>query len=297
MLALLGVVGLASISIQLLIRFEFAQSALLYVAVPYVVAVLITLFRPLHKPDTWWREYLSHSTTALVIFLASSAVLFEGFICVLFFMPIYFLGVSVAFVARWIRVTRANRHGRTYAHALPILIAFLSLEGTSEMTTVDRYNIATATATTSASPASILANLAAPIEVPSSDDWMLGVFPMPVAIEAGSLNAGDVHRVHTRYHRWFFTNTHEGVIELRIDSVTPERVTATFVRDTSYFSSYVTLIGSEITISTGKDDQTDVCLSIYYERRLDPAWYFQPIQQYAMETMAAHLIQEVMIRD
>jgi hypothetical protein len=157
--------------------------------------------------------------------------------------------------------------------------------------------MATATATVSLSPEELLQNLATPFELPSSDDWMLGLFPMPHSIEAGSLEVGDIHRVHTRYHRWFVTNTHEGVIELHIDSVTPERITLSFVRDTSFFSSYVTLIGSDIQLVTDENGLTHVSLTVSYERRLDPAWYFQPVQQYAMRAMANHLIEEVIIRD
>lgn len=297
MLAVLFIAGLASLAIHQLIRYDMDHTALLYLAVPYGVAVLITLLRPYGQHDKWWQRYLSHSVTALVVFLASSAVLFEGFICVLFFMPIYFFGVTLAFIASWIAVARDARRSKTYATAIPLLVTLFSFEGTSEVTTFDRHNMATATATVSLSRQEMLQNLATPFELPSSDNWMLGLFPMPYSIEAGSLEVGDIHRVHTRYHRWFVTNTHEGLIELRIDSVTPERVTVSFVRDTSFFSSYVRLIGSDIQFVTDENGLTHVSLTVSYERRLDPAWYFQPVQQYAMQAMAGHLIDEVIIRD
>lgn len=297
MVTLLIIVGVASLAIQLLLRYEYDHSALLYLAVPYGVAVLITLLRPYEEPDNWWRGYVSHSVSALVVFLASSVVLFEGFICVLFFMPIYFLVVTLAFLANWIAVAIRARRSKTYATAIPLLIAILSLEGTSESTTFERLNTATASATTSHSPELLLQNLARPFVLAESDHWMLGLFPMPHTIEAGSLQVGDIHRVHTRYHRWFVTNTHEGQIALRIDAVTPRSVSASFIRDTSYFSSYVRLIGSEVNLETDANGLTHVSITVSYERRLDPAWYFQPIQQYAIQTMAAHLIEEILIRD
>lgn len=297
MIALLIIAGLASGVIQLLGYFDYGHSAMLYLAVPYGVAVLITLLRPYGEHDKWWERYISHSVSALVVFLMSSVVLFEGFICVVYFMPIYFFGVTLAFVASWIAVAWNARNSKTYSLAIPVLIALLSIEGTSDVTTFERHNTATATAVTAVSPQELLENLAAPFELPASDNWMLGLFPMPYDIEAGSLQAGDIHRVHTRYHRWFVTNTHEGAIELRIDSVTTERVMVSFISDTSYFSSYVRLIGSEIQFTTDEHGLTHVSLTISYERRLDPAWYFQPVQQYAMETTAAHLIEEVLLRD
>lgn len=297
MIALLIVAGLASIVIRLLVRNDLDHTAMLYVAVPYGVAVLITLIRPYGDHDKWWEGYISHSASALVVFLMSSVVLFEGFICVLFFIPIYFLGVTLAFVAHWITVTWAARKSRTFSLAIPLLVAALSIEGTSAVTTLDRSATGTAVAITEKSPQQLLHNLATPFELPASSDWMLSLFPMPHAIEAGSLQPGDVHRVHTRYHRWFVTNTHEGIIELRIDSVTPEQVTVSVVRDTSYFSNYVRLIGSEIRFAVDQQGRTEVSLDIRYERRLDPAWYFRPIQKHAMDAMASHLIEEVLIRD
>lgn len=297
MIGLLLIAGLASLTIQLLGRYEYDHTAMLYLAVPYGVAVLITLIRPYGDHDTWWERYISHAVSALVVFLMSSVVLFEGFICVLFFMPIYFLGVTLAFIASWIAVSRDARRSRTYSLAIPMLVAILSVEGTSDVTTLERHNTATATTVTTTSPQELLHQLATPFELPPSNNWMLGLFPMPHTIEAGSLEVGDLHRVHTRYHRWFVTNTHEGVIEVRIDTVTPERVTISFVRDTSYFSSYVRLISSDIELVSDANSLTHVSLTIRYERRLDPAWYFQPIQAYAMKMMATHLINEVLIRD
>lgn len=297
MIGLLVIAGLASIAIQLLGRHDLDHTALLYLAVPYSVAVLITLLRPYGDPDKWWETYVSHSVSALVVFLMSSVVLFEGFICVLFFIPIYFIGVTLAFIAHGLVMAWDARKGKTYSVAIPLLVAVLSVEGTTEVTTFDRHATATAVAVTNLTPPELLSNLGTPFELPESSDWVLGLFPMPYRIEAGSLRPGDVHRVYTRYHRWFVTNTHEGVIDLRIDSVSPEHVTVSFVRDTSYFSTYVRLVTSEFRFVTDEHGQTTVSLTIHYERRLDPAWYFQPIQAHAMESMAYHLIKEVLIRD
>ncbi len=296
-LGLLAIAGIASIAIQLLIRTNYDHSALLYLAVPYVVAVLITLLRPYDKSQYWWQQYLSHALSALVVFLGSSVLLFEGFLCVLFFMPIYFVGVTLAFLAHWVGISWDNRRGKTYANAIPLLIATLAVEGTTEHTTVDRSNVATAEVLTNLSSEELLSNLAQPFALPPSNDWMLGIFPMPYDIQAGTLNVGDVHRAKLRYKRWFVTNVHNGEIAIRIDSVESDRVTASFIKDTSYFSNYLTLTGSDIRFAATEQGTTKVTLSIAYERELDPAWYFQPIQQYAVAAMAEHLVQQFLIRE
>ena len=296
-LGTLIIVGLASSAIILLARQDLHTTAVLYLAVPYSVAVLITMLRPYHKPQTWWGGYISHSVSALVVFLGSSILLMEGFICVLFFIPIYLLFVTLAFVTHALHRVCTKRTAKTHASAIPLLVVLLSTEGTSELTTFDRFNAASATATTVVAREDLLQNLADPVVPSRSGDWMLGIFPMPHTIEGGSLKVGSVHRLHTRYRRWFVTNTHEGIIELRIDEASPGRVRATFVSDTSHFSSYVKLLESDIRLEPGTNGQTHVSLTITYERRLDPAWYFQPIQQYAMTAMARHVIQEVIIRE
>ncbi len=296
MLGLLGITGIASLVINALREFSYDTSALMYIAVPYGVALLITFLRPYGRYASPWSKYFSHLVSTLVVFLASSVILFEGFICVLFFLPIYILCASAVFLITYWGVSE-NSNARASATVLAVVFLLLSMEGVTGATTFDRLNAATASTVAPMSSAALLTNLATPFSLAASDDWMLGVFPMPHRIEAGSLKPGDVHRIHTRYHRWFVTNTHEGEIHLRIDSVTPDRVTTSVVHDSSYVSSYVRLIGTEIRLAPIDSASTRITLTVHYERLLDPTWYFQPMQQYAMKTMASHLIDEVMIRE
>ena len=43
-------------------------------------------------------------------------------------------------------------------------------------------------------------------------------------------------------------------------------------------------------------NRTEITLRLDYRRNLDPAWYFHPLQQFAMREMAAFFIDEVLIR-
>jgi len=125
---------------------------------------------------------------------------------------------------------------------------------------------------------------------------MIAIFPMPYRIDAGSLNAGDVHKIYTRYHRWFISNTHNGDAELIIKSVSDYNVKTEIRNDTTYFSTYLKTLGTEISLIPLSVGGTEIRLRIDFERRLDPAWYFQPIQKFAVSRMAELLIEEVMIR-
>ena len=295
-LATLLIIGIASVTIRLLMAYEMHRSAVLYLAVPYAVAILITLMRPYQRNDNWWQRYFSHTVSALVVFLGSSIVLFEGFICVLFFMPIYFGVVSIAFIVQWIAVSWQDRKSRTLATAIPLLVMLLSLEGTSEPFSLARENTVTATVITHKSTAELFGNLASPFDLRKERHWLLSLFPMPYEIQAGSLVPGDIHVVHTRYHRWFVANTYEGEMRLLIERVGPDTVSVRYLSDTSYFSSYLTLVHSRIQMKPA-GNSTQVSLHIHYERELHPAWYFQPIQRFAVARMAEFLLQEVVIRD
>lgn len=295
--ALILLIGVASIAVRVLIHYEFDNSALLYIGIPYLISLAIVIYKPIETREEWWHQYRDHSLTALVVFLASSVVLFEGFICVLFFLPIYFLAVSIAFFISWISATRKRRRGSTYISVLPLLLIGASLEGTSDTLSMNRDSHVIVTKVANMSPRDVMRNIAEPFDLQKDRHWMLSIFPMPYEIEAGSLNPGDIHVVRTRYHRWFFTNTHEGELQLQIVDVEENRIRTRFIYDSTFFSSYLTPVGTEITLVELSPGKTEITLKIDYRRELDPAWYFHPLQQYGVTKMADFLIDEVMIRD
>lgn len=296
-LAVIITIGIASLLIRMLMRYDFDNSALLYVGIPFLISLAIVAFRPPSSREKWWHAYRDHAYIALIIFLSSSIVLFEGFVCVLFFMPIYFLVVSVGFLIAWYNNTRSARGGKTYISILPLLVLATSLEGTSDFLSFERESHVTVTKTASLSRDEILRNMAQPIDLQKDRGWLISIFPMPYRIEAGSLNPGDIHRVYTRYHHWFVTNTHEGEMHLQIVDVQPDRIETRFVFDSTYFSSYLTAIGTEISLVEIAPRKTQISLRIDYERKLDPAWYFHPLEQLGVGQMASFLIDEVMIRE
>lgn len=293
----LALIGISSLIIRMLMQYEFHTSALLYVGLPYMIAFFIVATQPMSEKDVWWYKYRDHNVTAMVIFLASSIVLFEGFVCILFFMPIYFFVVWIVFLINRLSRNSKNGGGKMYSSVIPILILLSAFEGVSENLSFDRDSSVVVSKITNRSAAEIMDNLAQPIALEKDRHWLLSIFPMPYEIQAGSLNAGDIHLVKTRYHRWFVTNTHEGELRLKIVEATDKKVRTQFLDDTTFFSAYLTPIGTEITLDEISENQTSITLRIDYRRKLDPAWYFHPLQQFAVNKMAEFLIDEVMIRE
>lgn len=277
---------------HLLSRNELYHSSLLYILIPYLISVAITLFRPAKAGEGLLQQYTSHILTALSILLSTSILIGEGFICVTFFAPIYILVVSVTYLIRaW------SKNKRTYSTVLPALIVVLSLEGTMPSLSLPRDTFVEITRSTSLSPEQIKSNLAKPFNLQKQRHWLISIFPMPYRIDAGSLNEGDIHTVYTRYHRWFFTNTHEGQARLLIEKVNQHKVVTRVLSDDTYFTNYLEGSGTEINLTPNAEGGTDITLKLFYSRKLDPAWYFYPLMKFGVDKMGELIIDELMLRD
>jgi len=278
-LTYLTIIGLLALWFKYLTHKGIYNSAMLYVLVPYVVSVLITLFRTAKAPKGLFSEFFSHVLTAITILFSTSILVGEGFICILFFAPIYLIIVSLTYVL----LALLGNKDKKYSFALPVLFIALSMEGTTGSLSLSRENSIEVTQST---------NLTV-----KERNWLIAIFPMPYHIEAGSLQAGDVHTVYTRYHRWFITNTHEGKAELLIEEVSENKIKTRVLSDDTYFSTYLNGSGTEIELLPNELGGTDITLRIHYRRNLDPAWYFHPLQKYGVTRMGEFLIQEIMVRN
>lgn len=291
---ILIMIALASLAVRALIGYQFHESALLYVGIPFIIAMMLILLRPLGEVS-WKKRYLILIIDAFIVMLGSSVVLFEGFVCVVMFMPIYLLILLIIFIAEAFR-QRSKKNGRhtLSMHILPALVLFSSFEGVNTDFSFDRAESVSVTRVVPISVAEIKQNLQQPMDLQTSRPWFLSLFPMPYKINAGSLKSGDVHEIHFRYYRWFVTNAHEGKMRLEISQVSADHIKTTFLEDTSYFSNYLHLKGTEISLKALDSNSTQVTLQIDYERTLDPYWYFSPVSRYGVTKTADFLITEVL---
>lgn len=289
---LLIIIGAASLLVRLLIGYDFHESALLYIGIPYLVAVVLSLYLPHQDGASLGARYGRLLMYNLVVMLGSSIVLFEGFICVLMFLPIFLLFVLIAFIVDYCRL-KLGRSGLSVHIASGLAVAALAMEGAMPGWEQPRFEAVTATAVVDSDPAGIHQKLAQPIEFVNEPSGFLRLFEMPSKVFAGSLNEGDVHVIEYTYRRWFLTNTHQGSARLLIKHVEPDKIETEFLSDDSYLSNYLRLLGTSIELSPVADQKTRVTLTVRYDRKLDPAWYFGPLQRFAVKQMARHLIATV----
>lgn len=291
------IIGGCFFVIRLILDSYFANSAVLYVFVPFSIAVIIHTYIPFRETKSVHGRILNHIRNATIVMFATSAFLFEGFVCVLMFMPIYYVMVLIGYLFM-IGEEKSGRNTRgPRAYTLPILVIALSLEGVIPATTIDRRSEASYSAIVAAGVPMLKANMAEPILFEQDRDWFISVFPSPVDVAAGSLNPGDIHTLKFTYKRWFFTNTHQGEMQLRIEEVGSHRIRTSIIKNTSYLANYLKIKGTEVRFSEIDDGHTQVSIHIHYDRLLDPSWYFGPMQQLAVEQSARYLLETVIARE
>lgn len=298
MVFILFSIAIASLAVRLLMNYRFHESALLYVGLPFVIAIALILLRSPAENIGWKRRYLNHLIDALIILLGSSVLLFEGFVCVAMFIPIYLAIMLFIFVFDLIRRwAKGKKRNHLSMHILPVLIALSSLEGVIPSLSFEREEQVVVTRVVTAGIAEIKHNLQLPMDLRKPRPWFLYLFPMPYEIQAASLTPGDVHKIHYRYYRWFVTNVHEGHMSLEIAEVEEDRVKTRILEDSSYIANYLHIKGTEIRLQKIDDTHTRVTLQIDFTRTLDPYWYFAPLERYGVGKAAEFLISEVIARE
>jgi len=299
---ILLVVGVSTLALRFLLDSAFATTTLVYIAVPFLISVALAFFTKNSESVSLGARYVNHLRMSTIVFLATSVILFEGFICVVMFMPIYYSFVSVGFAASALfeppkDKQSANDLNNTFkAYALPVIVLMLVTEGLTPMTTVERNGTATYVAESDQSIEQLQANMAKPIAFGEDRHWFLKLFPLPDQVFAGSLKQGDVHKLHFTYNRWIFTNEHKGEMHVKIAKVSADHIRTEITRNDSYLANYMRIDGTDVRFTPLPNGKTRVALTVRYERSLDPAWYFGPMQHVAARQSAKQFLTDIIMR-
>jgi len=270
---------------------------MLYVAVPYLIALGLLVFTRSPAGTGTGSRYVKHMRESMIVLLGTSAVLHEGFLCVLFVIPIYIVISTIAYIFAALFRTATTRKGKVYSSVIPVLLLLSSAEGITPQYTAQTRHEVSANRVIALTPGQIKRNLARSMQITRSDNALLSLFPMPYRIEAGTLRPGDIHRAYYRYDKWIVANSHEGLAEFRITEVSDHDIRMELTQDTSYISHYMDIQGTHISMHPVDANHTDVRLTVIYDRLLSPAWYFGPLQTYAVEKMTELLLKEVIAHE
>ncbi len=282
----------SALGLRLLGKLEMETTGLLYIGLPVVIAWTLLAFGRPDPGQSWVVRYKQGALDGLAILLGSAAAVFEGYLCLLFTLPLYFVVLlSVFAIHALLRKVLGEDKAKVAGFSAPLLLFTFALEGTSESLTFDRQQTVFAETSVAASPSYIKQRFSQSFELDHPGFSMLGLFPMPAEVEnSAPLIEGSVHRITYRYAGWVFFNVHEGSVELVVAKAGPNYVTVHYRNDDSYISNYLTLQRARLEMRPQSDGTTAVRLYISYRRDLDPAWYFGPLQRFAVRQMAAHIL-------
>jgi hypothetical protein len=260
------VVAFGSVMFVSMVAAGRADSALLFVGLPVLLAVALVLL-----PGRTTHGRVFQLTTVLL--LLSAVALHEGAICVILAAPLVY-GMAHGATAL---MRLYQRSSRPYA-LLPVPLLLLSaVEGTSDQVRLHPEQTVTATRVVAATADEVLQHLTRgpqPTNVRSFPLRVLGV-PTPRHVTPGGLAPGD---------QWVFhyagtSHGSGGETVTRVTAAAANQLEFEVVSDTAITSRWMVWQGASVSWRAVDAHRTEVSLTLTYRRRLDPSWYFGPLQQ------------------
>jgi hypothetical protein len=301
--ALIGAVALASLAYRLLVAQGLQQSAALFVGLPALLAIVVVFAV---SP----RSAVGVACKAVTVgLLVSLLFLGEGMVCVAMSAPLFYLvAVVIATAMDWAH-QRRDKSATTFSCLLVLALIPMSLEGVTELTTLDREETVAASRVVHDSPQAVARAL---FEPPRFDRvrplYLRAGFPSPASIRiersagpstslnAASLRAGQMRWVIQLRGGEMRLNGMEprtGDLILELEEARPGLVRWRAVSDTSHMTHF--LLWREVIVQWEPVDAhtTKVTWTLRYRRGLDPSWYFGPMERYAVRLAAGYLIDAV----
>jgi hypothetical protein len=286
---ILGAVVLAlfavSVAYRLLVLQKLEHTSLVFVGIPAFLAFMLLQTRP--------QTAIGTINKVIAIALCLSGVLFgETLICILLAAPIFFLvGTIVGAAINWIR----GRHGPDDPRAtrwratLALTVLPFSVEGVAPGFEFARDEQVTATRIVTASPAAVRDALAATPRFDRALPPFLRIgFPIPVHTSGSGLRVGDRRTIELTHGEH-----HSGALVLAVSEVDASSVRFAAVSDSSYIMHWLAWQHATVSWEPIDATRTRVTWTLGYRRRLDPAWYFAPLERYGAFVAAGYLIESL----
>jgi hypothetical protein len=265
---------------------HFEHSSLVFIGLPAVLALAAVL---LPRPATAKGAIVRAVTVALLL----SGVLFgEGFVCIVMAAPLFYaVGLLIGAVVDYLGRDR-EQPPRALSCVLMLAVMPFSLEGVVPGLEFARVARVTVEQVVSGSPAQVEAALA---RTPCFDRTLPAFFrrlrfPTPGATSGEGLQVGDrrtVEFLHTAHN----AGHHPGLLTLEVRAREPGRVLFVMREDSSYLTHWLSWQSADVTWQEIAPGRTRVRWMLTYRRRLDPAWYFAPLERYGVRLAGGYLIE------
>lgn len=272
---LLLVLVTLSITFRVLTGLHLQHTSLIFVGLPALLAWIVASSTP---PSSATGSVMRTTTLALLV---SWIFLGEAWICVLMAAPIFYLVAGCIALVRK-RFGGGSRHVGITA----LLILPLSLEGVTPELSVARARMVVVEDTVDASIDEVRAALAA---TPRFDRelplfFRLG-FPTPGSTRGEGLTVGDQRSVVFAH-----SGHHDGALVMQVVYSDSNLIHFQAVSDDSYLTHWLSWTDAKVRLAATPSGATRVQWTLRYRRRLDPSWYFDPLEKYGVTLAAKYLL-------
>jgi hypothetical protein len=291
--AIILAVTAASIAYRALVDHGLQQTAALFIGLPVLLAITVIFTT---SPRTATGVACKAVTVGMLV---SVLFLWEGFLCVVMAAPLFY---AVAIVISYgFDAGRRNKERRTrtlYSWLLIVAVAPMSLEGVTELTTVNRHESVTASKIVHASAAAISDALLAPPRFERGRPRPLFLrmgFPTPATSRIDRTPDRTRWVVEMRGGEMLLSGreARSGDLVLELEESRPGVVRWRAIADASHMTHFLTFRESIVEWEPIDAQTTRVTWTLRYDRGLDPSWYFGPMERYAARVAAGYLIDAV----
>jgi hypothetical protein len=267
----------ATILYRLLILHRMEQTSALFIGIPAILAILIAVTV---KTKTVTGGIITGITLALLIL---APILREGIVCILMASPLFYLvGIVVGLV-----MDRAKSRRKTTLSCIAIVLLPMCMEGVIPGWAFHRGQTVEVMRVVNAPSAAVEAALNQSPRVSTGLPGFLRIgFPRPLEAHGEGLSLGATRTIH-------FSGAEghpPGDLVMRVVDRRPQYVRFETVSDGSKLTHWLLWDGSEVTWRAIDASHTEVTWRVFFERELDPAWYFAPMERFAVHEAASYLI-------
>jgi hypothetical protein len=271
------------VAYRLLVLKRLEHSSLVFIGIPAVIAMATLYVRP--------RSAIGTVNKIIAIALCMSGVVFgEALVCIAMAAPIFILaGTVVGALINWFQKPDAGDPpgSAQWRAGIGIALLPLSIEGVVPSFEFNRDERVTVTRTVNATPGAIRSALEASPrfdrELPAF--FRLG-FPVPAHATGSGIAVGDERSV-----MFLHGEHHNGALLMVVSAADSSSVTFSAVRDSSYITHWLSWRDARVEWKPVGPDSTAVTWTLRYRRRLDPAWYFAPLERYGAWLAARYLLE------
>ncbi len=272
------VVAIASVAYRVLVLNHLEQSSLLFIGIPLLLSIGLAMTP---KPKSLTGVILKGITLGLLL---SGILLIEGVICIMMAAPLFYLvGGIVGGV-----IGASRKRNRLNCSVIGIL-AVCCLEGTTSWLSFDREEkvVVSRSLQMSAREAHVRLANGPEFDFEELPLFLKCGFPLPQSIQGDGIKVGDEWRIH-----FAGGEGKPGDLILKVVDCSDKHVSYQCVHDYSHVAHWLDWKTITWKFVGGATDSCDVEITLEYDRLLDPAWYFKPIERYGVAQAGEYLMSQ-----